>query len=112
MLGFDDSSWTSLPTGIGYEADGEIPFVSVAVADSMTEFSGVQGQGNWFYGYWNKASDLDGVYADVDFTPFPNTAGPFGSDNYWTGSAWDWFNGDPPYTQLTAEGGRPSGGDF
>ena len=66
---------------------------------------------NWFYGYWNKGTDSDGIYADGEFVPFPNVAGPFGPGNFWDGAAWSWFNGNPPFTQLTAEGGSPSAND-
>ena len=96
---FDDSAWSPLGSGIGYES-GAGPFTPVTYADSVAEFSNVQGQNNWFYGYWRKDTDANGVYADSEFVPFP--AG------YWNGTAWDWPAGDPPYTELGAEGGRPS----
>ena len=100
-VNFDDAGWMSLPTGVGFETDGT--FVSTALADSIAEFSGVQGQNNWFYGYWNKGTNANGIYTNSEFIPFPN--------NYWTGSAWDWPAGDPPFTQLNAQGGRPTAND-
>jgi hypothetical protein len=108
-LGFDDAAWLSAPTGLGFETDGQVPFVPTVLADSAADFSGTQGQNNWFYGYWDRTLDGDGQYAPSEFVPFPNTPGPFGSNNFWTGSSWDWFNGNPPFTQLTAQGGRPTG---
>jgi len=108
---FDDSSWSSLPTGVGFDRDGVTPFVPVTVANSVSEFSGTQGQNNWHYGYWNQKSDIDGTYSDADFVAFPNSGGGWSANNFWTGSLWDWFNGDPPYTQLNSQGGRPSGDD-
>jgi hypothetical protein len=111
MIGFEDSSWLSRTTGVGYETDGRVPFVPATLADSVTEFSGTQGQANWFYGYWDRRNDADAAYGASDFVPFPNTGGAFGPNNYWTGSAWDWFNGDPPFTQLTSQGGRPTAGN-
>ena len=106
---FNDSTWLSLSTGVGFDTDGQIPFVPVSLANSVTEFSGVQGQANWSYGYWNKKTDADGQYSASEFVPFPNAGGGFGANNFWTGAAWDWFNGDPPFTQLTSLGGQPSG---
>ena len=108
-IGFDDSTWLNLPTGIGYETDGEIPFISTTLARSVEEFSGSQGQNNWSYGYWARKNDADGVYASAEFVPFPNADGSFSTSNFWTGSRWDWFNGDPPYTELTSQGGWPAG---
>jgi hypothetical protein len=106
---FDDTFWPSAPTGLGYETDGRVPFVPVNLANSVTEFSGAQGQANWSYGYYDRKNDADGTYGAGDFTAFPNSGGGFGPNNFWTGSVWDWFNGDPPFTQLTSQGGRPQG---
>ncbi|HTD86259.1 MAG TPA: lamin tail domain-containing protein, partial [Candidatus Binatia bacterium] len=106
---FDHSAWAALPTGIGYEKDGVTPFVPVTLANSVTEFSGTQGLNNWFYGYWNQETDADSVYSPGDFVSFPNGGGGWSANNFWTGANWDWFAGDPPFTQLTADGGRPSG---
>lgn len=108
---FDDSGWLTLLTGVGFETDGRTPFVPVPLADSAADFSGVQGANNWFYGYWNKGLDADGVYSENEFESFPNDGGPHGPGNFWTGSQWDWFNGNPPDTELTSQGGRPSGDD-
>ncbi len=106
--GFIDTSWAPLPTGVGFETDGLVPFVPVTNANSVTEFSGVQGQNNWWYGYWDKDADANGQYSDADFVAFPSGGGGWNPGNYWTGSIWDWFAGDPPFTQLTSQGGRPS----
>jgi hypothetical protein len=100
-LSFDDSGWLEAPSGLGYEADGRDPFVPVTLADSVAEFSGTQGAGNWFYGYWDRKSDGDGIYADSEFIPFPA--------NYWTGTRWDWPGGGAPRTELWGDGGLPSG---
>jgi hypothetical protein len=74
----------------------------------MTDFSGTQGQANWYYGYWNKGTDVDGTYSDTEFAAFPNLGGPFSETNYWTGSQWAWYDGNPPWTSLRADGGHPS----
>src|SRR5437867_7012298 len=102
-VAFDDSGWLSRQTGVGFETDGQGGFAATTIADSVSEFSGSQGQDNWFYGYWDKRNDADGLYADSEFVAFPN--------NLWTGSSWDWFAGNPPFTQLSSQGGRASGGN-
>ena len=105
---FNDSGWASATTGIGYETDGQGLFTPVTIADSVTEFSGKQGSNNWYYGYWNRQSDPNGVYSDLDMSYFPNANEAYGANNYWTGAAWDWFNGDPPFTQISAQGVIPN----
>jgi hypothetical protein len=100
-VGFDDSGWLAAPTGVGFETDGRVPFVPAALADSVADFSGTQGRSNWFYGYWDQGADPDRTYADSEFVAFPT--------NFWTGTAWDWFSGDPPFTRLTSTGGQPTG---
>ena len=108
---FDDSAWASARTGVGYETDGGGLFVPATLADSVADFSGTQGLNNWSYGYWDKKNDANGVYAATEFIPFPNDGGGFGAGNFWTGTNWLWFSGDPPFTQLTSTGGRPAGAD-
>jgi hypothetical protein len=105
---FDDSNWLATVTGVGYETDGQGPFTPTQLANSVTEFSGKQGSNNWYYGYWNKQSDVNGVYSDIDMSFFPNANEAFGANNYWNGSEWDWFNGDPPFTQINAQGATPN----
>ncbi|HEY0457310.1 MAG TPA: lamin tail domain-containing protein, partial [Verrucomicrobiae bacterium] len=107
--GFNDAGWLTAQTGIGFDYDDSTPFVPATIANSVLDFSGTQGQDNWYYGYWNKKNDADGKYSDSEFVAFPNLGGGFGANNFWNGSIWDWFNGDPPYIQLGSQGGRPSG---
>ena len=41
------------------------------IADSENDFSGIQGQDNWYYGYYDTATDEDGSYNPLtDFTQF------------------------------------------
>jgi hypothetical protein len=105
---FDDSSWLPAVTGVGYETDIGGPFTPQVVANSVTEFSGKQGSNNWYYGYWDRAADGNGSYQDYDMSFFPNVDGPFGANNFWTGSNWTWFAGQPPFTQITAQGATPN----
>ncbi len=75
-----------------------------ALANSVTEFSGVQGQANWFYGYYDQGLDAAGnaKYDAADF----NSGNP-----NWTfaGGAWSMGPGDPPWTTLNSTGGHPNG---
>jgi hypothetical protein len=83
-------------------------------ADSAAQFSGNQGQDNWFYGYYDRTADLgaggDGAYQAVtEFTPFEggDGGGPWGDEQHWTGSAWDInpdgaSTGNPPWTYIDA----------
>ena len=107
-LDFDDSSWLTAQTGLGFETDGRTPFLPATVANSTNQFSGTQGQDGWFYGYWDRKNDADGVYAPAEFLAFPNDGGAFSVNNFWTGSAWDWFGGNPPFTELTRTSGQPT----
>jgi hypothetical protein len=66
------------------------------IADSVTEFSGVQGQDNWFYGYYA------GTFAPSSFQQMAT----------FRGGIW-YVDPDPPspffWTQLNAFGGHPNG---
>src|SRR5439155_23319762 len=96
---FDDSSWPSLHTGVGFEVGGQGALTTVA--DSAAEFSGTQGEKNWYYGYYNKTADTVVTgYQVNDFTLFPNSPGPHGPNNFWDGAAWHWWNGDPPFDEI------------
>ncbi|HTD65020.1 MAG TPA: lamin tail domain-containing protein [Candidatus Limnocylindria bacterium] len=79
------------------------------IANSVLEFSDTQGANNWQYGYYNKFTDGNTTYEMADFTPFPRAAGAHAADNYWTGTIWDWFAGNPPWTEISANGGHPNG---
>jgi hypothetical protein len=78
------------------------------VANSVSDFSDTQGSNNWYYGYYNKTADGNG-YQAADFTPFPRDAGPWSATSYWSGTIWDWFAGNPPWTEISATGGHPNG---
>src|SRR5262249_11853147 len=100
--GFDDSGWASVNNGVGFEADPPPSTATTLIADSVTDFSGNQGQNNWFYGYWDKKGDVNGTYQADDFIPFPRgTGNVLAPTNYWDGAKWDWPQGNPPFTELT-----------
>ncbi|MFM6201788.1 MAG: Calx-beta domain-containing protein, partial [Dolichospermum sp.] len=65
---------------------------TVEIANSQTEFSGTQGQNNWYYGYY------DGPFNSSDFQQM----------NQFSSSTWYLQNGTY-WTQLWATGGHPNG---
>jgi hypothetical protein len=76
----------------------------IIIADSVTEYSGVQGSNHWHYGYWQKTGDADGVYdARREFVPMPR----YGAIQFQGSQAWD-ISGNY-WTGLTANGGHPNG---
>jgi hypothetical protein len=84
----------------------------IVVADSVADWStaGTQGEKNWFYGYYNKTGDtVTPGYQSGDFTAFPRGSGPHGPANFWAGSAWDWFNGNPPWDEIGQTVMHPNG---
>lgn len=105
---WNDTDWGSALTGVGYETADQ-PAVVVTVADSAAEFSGNQGQDNWFYGSYNKSADPTFGYQVGDFVAFPRDSGPHSAANYWSGSTWDWFNGDPPWLEIGPSFTHPNG---
>jgi hypothetical protein len=107
---FNDSSWMQGQNGVGYEVTPGAYNASV-IADSRAEWSagGWQGENSWINGYYDEAIDLDLTYQMSDFQPFPRSDGPFGPDNFWTGSAWDWFAGNPPWDTIGSVDVHPNG---
>lgn len=82
-------------------------FESTPIADTIADWptgTSPQGQNSWTYGVYNQASN-PGV-----FVPF-NTDGTSGlsATSDWTGSAFDIFNGNPPWTTMDSGGGHPNG---
>lgn len=86
------------------------PAASV-IADSVKEFSGEQGQNQWFYGYWDRTADPDDQYdPTTDFQRLKY----FGTDHknglrnhpeFTTGDLWYLEDGGC-YTSLWANGGH------
>ncbi len=81
------------------------------VADSIADWSttGQQGYKGWTYGYYNKTTDADATFAAADFIPFPRDSGPYSAGNLWNGSGYDWYLGNPPWTELYQTGVHPNG---
>jgi hypothetical protein len=76
----------------------------IIVADSLTEYSGVQGSNNWYYGFWQKTGDADGVYdAEREFALMPR----YGAIRFQGTPAWDISANY--WTALGADIGHPNG---
>ncbi|MBI5385139.1 MAG: immunoglobulin domain-containing protein [Verrucomicrobia bacterium] len=106
----DDSSWSNATIGLGFSTDANAGPTWVLAADSLLEFSGQQGASGWFYGYYNKTADtVTPGYQTNDFTAFPNTGSGFSSGNYFTGTLWDWYNGNPPWDNIGSNIWHPNG---
>ena len=103
--GFDDA--VEIAGGFDPNDANSNPF-SGLIADSVDQFSGVQGQDGWFYGTRELGevpeeapTDYDPV---ADFVPMP--------EEWWTGVQWDEPNDDGdniPWTFLGNEGAHPNG---
>jgi hypothetical protein len=85
------------------------------IADSFDDWSttGTQGENGWENGYYNKTADLngggDGLFQAGEFIPFPSDGGPHSPTNFWTGTQWDWFQGNQPWTEIGQETTHPNG---
>ncbi|MBI4324666.1 MAG: hypothetical protein HY674_05325, partial [Chloroflexi bacterium] len=99
--GFDDGS--EVATGHDPNDPNHNPLTTV-IADSAVEFSGVQGQDDWFHGYRN--STQDGGADNYD----PNTAFIAFDESAWTGSQWDLNTAAAaPWTELGPQNTHPNG---
>ncbi|MBI1841066.1 MAG: lamin tail domain-containing protein [Verrucomicrobia bacterium] len=107
---FNDAGWTPVSNGLGYETDSAAPFVPPkAIADSVAEYSGTQGGNNWYYGYWDRRNDADGVYAPGEFKAFPRANGPASALNFYTNNVWRWFPPAEAVTEITRTGATATG---
>lgn len=91
--------------GAAGDADGpEVPFrPSVLLADSVADFSLVQGERGWYYGFDNGTSDsfmlLPRTSVITAYTPL-------------SGDVWEcWTTTDPHWTQIFQLGAHPNGTD-
>lgn len=87
--------------------DAEDNRFSGLIANSVTEFSGEQGQDNWFYGYRNLTLDEgeeDSYDPNEDFIQF-------GDDDteWWNGQTWDFPDGNVPWTSIGPQDTHPNG---
>lgn len=83
----------------------------ITVADTIADWSPNPDVtvNDWNYGYYNQSLDADGVYSgNSDFTQFPHDGAGHSPTDFWNGSIWDWFAGNPPWTELGQEGTHPN----
>jgi hypothetical protein len=93
--------------------NGQTPSVesSDTIADSVAQFSGVQGKDGWHYGYWDRSIDADGQYNQAsEFAELGQFGkdvlnGLSGHDAFTTGDLWYCEDGRF-YTSLWAKGGH------
>jgi hypothetical protein len=92
-------------------AAGHDPFdffsnpAATAIANSIEQFSGVQGENDWFWGYRNFTKDGGGATYNptTGFIPFAEEA--------WTGGAWDLNTAaSAPWTELGRVNTHPNAG--
>lgn len=112
---FSDAEELAEGTNPNDPADNPRAFV---IADSIGEFSGVQGQNGWFNGYRNYTLDLaEGGTMDydpnADFIPYPGGEGLGDWDGVtqtWSNGAWD-LNTEAagPWTFQNAQSIHPNG---
>lgn len=108
-LGDDGNDGTSLNATIFIQS-GSVNHAPVADSRNDWSTTGTQGHRGWTYGYYDKTIDSSPGYQAADFTAFPRLANAaFGSGNFWTGSAWDWFGGNPPWDFIGLIGSHPNG---
>ncbi len=85
------------------------------LADSIAEFSGVQGQNDWFYGYRNYTADGGAENYDpvTGFIAFAGGAGLGdwdGSTQFWQGTFWDLETAAAgPWTEIRNQAVHPNG---
>ncbi len=75
------------------------------IADSFEDWStsGIQGERDWFNGYYNLTRDGDGRYDTSDFIAFRRA-------DHWTGNSWDLLNASAgPWTFIGRDGNHPNG---
>lgn len=103
----DDSAWGVATNGVGFELTAQTPEATV-LTDSSADFSGIQGDHQWYYGYYNRTADTVSGYSTNDFLPFPRTDAAFGAENYWDGTQWRYGARTPPLTAIGAVTMRPN----
>ena len=97
---------------VGASAEQRVSSAEV-LADSVSGFSGAQGEQGWSYGYWDRSADSDGVYdPKQDFQLLQH----YGDDpvnglskrpEFVTGPLW-YLEDGRFYTSIWAEGGHPN----
>jgi hypothetical protein len=110
LPGFNDTAWATVQNGVGFEREPAGPSSATVIANSDLDFSGNQGGGGWFYGYWDKEADANGTYEPADFVQFlRGTGNQLNSTNFFNGTVWMFPPpNNPPWTFLSRTGGHPT----
>jgi len=106
-VAWEESDWLTREVISGYYLSpySAIPDDVVMLANSMSEFSGTQGQDNWYYGYYD--GDGPAPYSNDDFEELPQYGGGqwyIDGSLYWT---FLWDAGGHPNGSVTSGGRQP-----
>ena len=52
---------------------------------------------------------MPAVYQSTNFVPFPSLGTVYGPENFFNGTTWDWYAGNPPWTEIGRTNGHPNG---
>jgi hypothetical protein len=110
--GFSDSEEISAGSNPNDKNDNVLAFV---IANSIAEFSGVQGTNGWFNGFRNFTTDggETNYNAQTAFIPYKGGVGQGawdGDTQQWTGSAWNMnTGGNGPWTSQGPQDIHPNG---
>ena len=80
---------------------------AIPIANSITEYSAVQGQDSWSYGFFNLTAK-GGAYTSADFTAFDTVVGS-GAAAIWRASAAQVGANNNEFLSINANGGHPNG---
>lgn len=109
--GFSDAGWGAAVTPVGFVAPVIPPPLQpggAVLADSVAEFSGTQGQDNWFYGFYNRTADGNATYdPETEFNTTDANWG-FTGGNWVLGAGGD-LNANPPWDTIGATSWHPNG---
>lgn len=96
---------------------GDTP-LSFVIANSVADFSGVQGQGGWDYGYRDftatgRTMNYDPAAAFISFAGGSEAGTPYDGGlegtQHWDGGKWDLFAPGDPWTEVGPESLHPNG---
>lgn len=110
--GFSDGDEITEGTDPNNKEDNVLVYV---IANSITEFSGVQGTNGWFNGYRNFTADggATNYNPKTDFIPYKGGPGQGtwdGDAQQWNGAAWNLnIGGSGPWTSQSAQDTHPNG---
>jgi hypothetical protein len=105
----DEISWGTNPT------DKNDTPTTYVIANSQTDFSGTQGQKDWYFGYrvYDPTAGVTNYNANADFVPFPGGDGKGdwdGVNQTWSGTQWDLNTGAAgPWTEEGPLNVHPNG---